>query len=77
GIPSTFIMTQDSIAVGDDGPTHEPNEHLASFRAKPGLHVIRPADGNETVEANRYAFTQKEQPTMLVLSRQNLPNLPN
>lgn len=66
-----------SIAVGEDGPTHEPIEHLASFRAMPGLHVIRPADGNETVEAYRFAFTQKEQPTMLVLSRQNLPILPN
>ncbi|EAG9218419.1 transketolase [Listeria monocytogenes] len=77
GIPSTFIMTHDSIAVGEDGPTHEPIEHLASFRAMPGLHVIRPADGNETVEAYRFAFTQKEQPTMLVLSRQNLPILPN
>lgn len=59
GIPSTFIMTHDSIAVGEDGPTHEPIEHLASFRAMPGLHVIRPADGNETVEAYRFAFTQK------------------
>ncbi|WP_312473266.1 transketolase [Neobacillus sp.] len=76
GIPVTYVMTHDSIAVGEDGPTHEPIEQLASFRAMPGLTVIRPADANETVEAYRYAFAQKENPVMLVLSRQNLPILP-
>lgn len=75
GIPVTYVMTHDSIAVGEDGPTHEPIEQLASFRAMPGLTVIRPADGNETVEAYRYAFGQKENPVMIVLSRQNLPIL--
>ncbi|MFP7297041.1 transketolase [Neobacillus niacini] len=76
GLPVTYVMTHDSIAVGEDGPTHEPVEQLSSFRAMPGLTVIRPADGNETVEAYRYAFSQKENPVMLVLSRQNLPILP-
>lgn len=74
-IPVTYVMTHDSISVGEDGPTHEPIEHLASFRAMPGLTVIRPADGNETVEAYRYAIGQQEQPIMIVLSRQNLPIL--
>jgi transketolase len=75
GIPVTYVMTHDSIAVGEDGPTHEPIEQLASFRAMPGLAVIRPADANETAEAYRYAFSQKENPVMLALSRQNLPIL--
>ena len=76
GIPVTYVMTHDSIAVGEDGPTHEPIEQLAAFRSMPGLTVIRPADANETVEAYRYAISQKEQPIVLVLSRQNLPILP-
>jgi transketolase len=76
GIPVTYVMTHDSIAVGEDGPTHEPIEQLAAFRAMPGLTVIRPADANETAEAYRYTFSQKENPVMLVLSRQNLPILP-
>lgn len=76
GIPVTYVMTHDSIAVGEDGPTHEPIEQLASFRVMPGLTVIRPADANETAEAYRYAFSQQENPVMLVLSRQNLPILP-
>jgi transketolase len=76
GIPVTYVMTHDSIAVGEDGPTHEPIEQLASFRSMPGLTVIRPADANETAEAYRFAFSQKENPVMLVLSRQNLPILP-
>lgn len=77
GLPVTYVMTHDSIAVGEDGPTHEPIEQLSSFRSMPGLTVIRPADANETVEAYRYALSQKNHPTMLVLSRQNLPILPN
>lgn len=69
-------MTHDSIMVGEDGPTHEPIEHLASFRAMPNLVVLRPADANETVASYKYALTQQENPVMLVLSRQALPILP-
>lgn len=72
-LPVTYVFTHDSIAVGEDGPTHEPIEHLASFRAMPGLTVIRPADANETNEAWRYAVSRKDEPVMLVLTRQNLP----
>ncbi|WP_160724866.1 transketolase [Bacillus sp. USDA818B3_A] len=76
GIPVTYVMTHDSIAVGEDGPTHEPVEQISSFRAMPGVTVIRPADANETAESYRYALSQKDNPVMLVLSRQNLPILP-
>ncbi|MBB4823840.1 transketolase [Sporosarcina luteola] len=75
GLPVTYVFTHDSIAVGEDGPTHEPVEHLASYRAMPGLNVIRPADGNETSAAWNIAVTSKDTPTLLVLSRQNLPVL--
>ena len=75
GLPVTYVFTHDSIAVGEDGPTHEPVEHLASLRAMPGLSVIRPADANETSEAWKLAVSSKDQPTVLVLSRQNLPTL--
>ncbi|WP_152658486.1 transketolase [Oceanobacillus sp. CFH 90083] len=75
-LPVTYVWTHDSIAVGEDGPTHEPVEHLASFRAMPGLSLIRPADGNETQAAWRLALESTDQPTALVLSRQNLPTLP-
>ncbi|WP_039041659.1 transketolase [Sporosarcina sp. ZBG7A] len=75
GIPVTYVFTHDSIAVGEDGPTHEPVEHLASLRAMPGLSVIRPADGNETSAAWNLAVTSTNKPTVLVLSRQNLPVL--
>ncbi|TQR21049.1 transketolase [Psychrobacillus vulpis] len=75
GLPVTYVFTHDSIAVGEDGPTHEPIEHLASLRAMPGLSVIRPADANETAEAWKLAVASKNQPTVLVLSRQNLPTL--
>ncbi|MFD1067036.1 transketolase [Oceanobacillus locisalsi] len=75
-LPVAYVWTHDSIAVGEDGPTHEPVEHLASFRAMPGLSLIRPADGNETQAAWRLALESTEQPTALVLSRQNLPTLP-
>lgn len=71
---STFIFTHDSIALGEDGPTHQPVEHLASLRAIPGLVVLRPADANETVAAWRIAVEQKR-PVALVLSRQKLPIL--
>lgn len=76
GLPVTYVFTHDSIAVGEDGPTHEPIEHLASFRAMPNLSVIRPADANETSAAWYYALTSETTPTALVLSRQNLPVLP-
>ncbi|MGX9159736.1 transketolase [Priestia megaterium] len=72
-LPVTYVFTHDSIAVGEDGPTHEPVEHLASLRAIPGLTVIRPSDANETASAWAYALQQAEGPVALVLSRQNLP----
>ncbi|MEK4874793.1 transketolase [Bacillus sp. FSL W8-0102] len=75
GLPVTYVLTHDSIAVGEDGPTHEPVEQLASLRAMPNLSVIRPADANETAAAWRMALTSKDKPTALVLSRQNLPTL--
>ncbi len=73
--PVIYVFTHDSIAVGEDGPTHEPIEHLASFRAMPGLTVLRPADACETNEAWRYAVSRTDEPVVLVLSRQNLPVL--
>ncbi|MBE1553375.1 transketolase [Sporosarcina limicola] len=75
GLPVTYVFTHDSVAVGEDGPTHEPVEHLASLRAMPGLSVIRPADANETAAAWNIAVSSKYSPTVLVLSRQNLPVL--
>ncbi len=74
-LPVTYVFTHDSIAVGEDGPTHEPVEHLASFRAMPGLSMIRPADGNESSAAWKLAVESKDTPTILVLSRQDLPTL--
>lgn len=74
-LPVTYVLTHDSIAVGEDGPTHEPVEQLAAFRAMPNLSVIRPADGNETQAAWRLALESKKTPTALVLTRQNLPTL--
>jgi transketolase len=74
-IPVTYVFTHDSIAVGEDGPTHEPIEQLPSLRAMPGLDVIRPADGNETVAAWKLAVESTDTPTVLVLTRQNLPTL--
>lgn len=75
GLPLTYVFTHDSIAVGEDGPTHEPVEQLPSLRAMPGLSLIRPADANETVAAWKTALTDNDQPTALVLSRQGLPTL--
>ncbi|MBR9671612.1 transketolase [Bacillus cereus] len=69
----TYVFTHDSIAVGEDGPTHEPIEQLAALRAIPGLTVIRPSDANETASAWAYALQQTDGPVVLVLSRQNLP----
>ncbi|MBB6637758.1 transketolase [Cohnella thailandensis] len=72
-LPVIYVFTHDSIAVGEDGPTHEPVEHLAALRTIPGLTVIRPSDANETAAAWAYALQQKEGPVALILSRQNLP----
>ena len=72
-LPVIYVMTHDSIAVGEDGPTHQPIEHLASLRAMPDLHIIRPADANEVAFAWRAAMERTEGPTMLVLTRQGLP----
>ncbi|MGG0754612.1 transketolase [Brevibacillus laterosporus] len=72
-LPTTYVFTHDSIAVGEDGPTHEPIEHLAAFRAMPNLTVLRPADAHETNEAWRYAAMSKDEPIVLALTRQNLP----
>jgi len=72
GIPSTFIFTHDSVAVGEDGPTHEPIEQLSMFRTTPNINLFRPADANETSYAYRYAMESKKTPSVIVLSRQNL-----
>ncbi|OPH56997.1 transketolase [Paenibacillus ferrarius] len=72
-LPVIYVFTHDSIAVGEDGPTHEPVEHLAALRTIPGLTVIRPSDANETASAWAYALQNKNGPVALVLSRQNLP----
>lgn len=74
-LPVTYVFTHDSIAVGEDGPTHEPVEHLAALRAMPGVSVIRPADAKETVAAWRLAIESTDTPTALVLTRQGLPTL--
>ena len=72
-LPVTYVFTHDSIAVGEDGPTHEPIEQLAALRSIPGLTVIRPSDANETASAWAYSLQQNNGPVALVLSRQNLP----
>lgn len=74
--PVIYVLTHDSIAVGEDGPTHEPIEQLASLRCMPNVQVIRPADGNETAAAWQLALETTDKPTVLVLSRQGLPTLP-
>ena len=74
-IPVIYIFTHDSIGVGEDGPTHQPVEHLASLRAIPGLVTLRPGDANEVVEAYRYVMRLHHQPAVLVLSRQAMPTL--
>jgi transketolase len=71
GAKAGFVFTHDSVGVGEDGPTHQPVEHLATLRAMPGLHVIRPADGNETIQA--WAdMVRHDGPSALILSRQNI-----
>jgi len=74
-IPVIYVFTHDSIGLGEDGPTHQPVEHLASLRAIPGLVTLRPADANEVVEAYRYVLQLTHEPAVLVLSRQALPVL--
>ncbi|QJB28078.1 transketolase [Limnospira fusiformis] len=73
--PVLWVMTHDSIALGEDGPTHQPVEHIASLRLIPDLTVIRPADGNETSGAYKVAIENRHYPTLMAFSRQNLPNL--
>ena len=72
-LPSLWVMTHDSIGVGEDGPTHQPVEQLASLRAVPNLAVWRPADGNEAAEAYRWAMTARSTPSVMALTRQNVP----
>lgn len=77
GIPSIYVLTHDSIAVGEDGPTHEPVEHLSSFRGMPNVTMMRPADANEVAAAWKVAITSEDRPTLLALTRQAVPVLPN
>ena len=72
GLPVTYVWTHDSIGVGEDGPTHQPVEHLWALRAIPGLDVVRPADANEATAAWQLAISG-DRPTALIMSRQNLP----
>jgi transketolase len=74
-LPVVYVWTHDSVGLGEDGPTHQPIEHLASFRAMPNMTLIRPADANETAEAWRVAIRHREGPVALVLTRQGLPVL--
>ena len=75
GLPVIYVFTHDSIGLGEDGPTHQPIEHLASLRVIPNLTVIRPADANETVAAWREALRRQDGPTALILTRQNVPTM--
>ena len=75
GQPVVYVLTHDSIALGEDGPTHQPVEHLAILRATPGFTIIRPADANETVEAWKVALQKDDGPVGLALTRQNLPTI--
>jgi transketolase len=74
-LPTIFVFTHDAMGDGEDGPTHQPVEHLASLRAMPGLTLLRPGDANEVVEAYRYIMQLRHRPAVLVLSRQALPTL--
>ncbi|OWK19400.1 hypothetical protein AJ88_45840 [Mesorhizobium amorphae CCBAU 01583] len=75
GIGSIFVMTHDSIGLGEDGPTHQPVEHLAALRAIPNHNVFRPADAVETAECWQLAIESKKTPSTLALTRQNLPTV--
>ena len=74
-VPSVWVMTHDSIGLGEDGPTHQPVEHLASLRVMPNLVVLRPADANEVAETWKVAVSRKQGPTLMALTRQNVPTL--
>ncbi|MFJ8493205.1 transketolase [Streptomyces sp. NPDC094038] len=74
-LPTTYVWTHDSIGLGEDGPTHQPVEHLAALRAVPGLDVVRPADANETTACWRTVLEHRDRPAALVLTRQNVPVL--
>jgi transketolase len=74
-LPALFVFTHDSFGVGEDGPTHQPVEHLAGLRAIPGLVTLRPADANEVVESYRVIMKMQKNPAALILSRQALPTL--
>ena len=74
-LPTVFVFTHDAMSDGEDGPTHQPVEHLASLRAIPGLVTLRPGDANEVVEAYRYLMPLRHEPAVLVLSRQPLPTI--
>jgi transketolase len=74
-LPALFVFTHDAMGDGEDGPTHQPVEHLVSLRAIPGLITLRPGDANEVVEAYRYVMQLRHQPAVLALSRQPLPTL--
>jgi len=76
GIAVRYVWTHDSIGLGEDGPTHQPVEHLAAARAIPGLTVLRPADANETVQAWKSILERNSGPVALILTRQNVPTLP-
>ena len=76
GLPVTYVWTHDSIGLGEDGPTHQPIEHLAALRAIPGLDVVRPGDANETAACWQTILEHGDRPAGLVLSRQNLPTYP-
>ncbi|MBC7550113.1 MAG: transketolase, partial [Cellulomonas sp.] len=76
GIPVTYVWTHDSIGLGEDGPTHQPVEHLAALRAIPGLSIVRPADANETAQAWRSLLERHSGPVGLILTRQNVPTFP-
>ena len=75
-LPVTYVWTHDSIGLGEDGPTHQPVEHLAALRAIPGLDVVRPADANETVAGWKAILEHTDRPAGLVLTRQNVPTFP-
>jgi transketolase len=76
-IPVTFVLTHDTVSVGEDGPTHQPIEQIAALRCIPGLLVIRPADARETAAAWRYVLTRRDRPVALLLARHNVPVLPD
>jgi transketolase len=76
GVPVTYVWTHDSIGLGEDGPTHQPVEHLAAVRAIPGLSIVRPSDANETAEAWKAILTRDSGPVGLILTRQNVPTVP-